>query len=217
MTAARRAHMASSVRKPGTLTYLTAATAFTAAPASITVPATVQAGDLMVIYIRSINNSGTPATPSLSGWTIVGDVFLSNRRGTMYVKIASGADASSTITANTATAGHHIILEVFRPDIAIASVSVVLGGAQITDSAPSGQTVAAASQSAPLVIAAAYASNSSITTRGFSPAKDGEYSSDSSSNWLAYKIYNASPADESITMADYGNGNTLISAAFVVS
>jgi hypothetical protein len=74
---------------------------------SVTIPATVQAGDLLIL-VGGLNNAGNAsydwATPS--GWTRRDDRALgSNVYAAVYAKIAASGDAGSTVTLTSSTTG----------------------------------------------------------------------------------------------------------------
>ena len=100
----------------------------------------------------------------------------------------------------------------FRGNTPITSVNIVDLETQSTDVNPSAHTVGASAGSAPLIVLAGYDSSAPIDPRTFtvggSAAKDGEINN-STIYYLAYKIYNASPADVVVDMDDEGTGNTL--------
>ena len=73
-----------------------------AASAKITVPATVQAGDVMVLFATSNSNNAVSSDPA--GWTFVGERTSGSPdlRTRLYDKVATAADAGSTVTVTYA-------------------------------------------------------------------------------------------------------------------
>jgi hypothetical protein len=67
----------------------------TAAP-HVTIPATVQVGDELLMFESYASTSITTATPA--GWTQVGTATSSNLTTFVYSKVATAADAGSTVT-----------------------------------------------------------------------------------------------------------------------
>jgi hypothetical protein len=69
----------------------------TANTASITVPAAVQTGDLMVAMVAS-SFAGTPTWTVPSGWTSIQQVNTANLNSGMWYKIAAAGDLGATLT-----------------------------------------------------------------------------------------------------------------------
>ena len=72
--------------------------------AKITVPAAVQAGDVMVLFVTS--NSANAVTADPAGWTFVGERQdgAPDLRTRLYDKVATGTDAGSTVTVTYSAA-----------------------------------------------------------------------------------------------------------------
>lgn len=183
----------------------------TSSAGTLTVPATVQAGDLLVLLDFALNSSGSPTEAYETDFTKIGTASFSPRRLSLSYKIATGSEASTAIgSAQDGTSSDRHILAVFRASAPITSVVVNSVFEQGTNADPSPQNVTSASGDVPLVVLGAYAAASAISPRGFSPAEDGEFSPDTNS-YLKYKIYNSSPADVTVDMEDEIQ-NYLISA-----
>jgi hypothetical protein len=117
------------------------------------------------------------------------------------------------------------VMLVFRGNTPANSITVLDVGSEITTGNPAAQTVTAASGVPPFVVIGAYGCgpsglvNPRTFTVGGSPAKDGELNAfadgayTDTDAWLAWKIYNASPADVVVDMDDEST-NALISAYF---
>src|SRR4029077_9555691 len=70
--------------------------------AKVTVPAAVQAGDVMLLFATSNSNNAVTVDPA--GWTLVGErpSGSPDLRTRLYDKVATGADASSVVTVTYA-------------------------------------------------------------------------------------------------------------------
>lgn len=184
---------------------------------TITAPAGILAGDLLVFGDTSFNDSTTvPTYVSPVGFTVVSDTFGTTGAGggqavrnTLSYKIANGTESSTAITGMSSGA-ERMMLYVFRGDHPITSV--ISGGVsqEAAEGNPASQNVTASSAAAPLVVLGLYRSQGAVDPRSFSPAKDGEISPTAGA-YLAYKIYNSAPANVAIDMDDEGNINALIS------
>jgi len=87
---------------------------------------------------------------------------------------------------------------------------------EFTSGNPAAQTVNASGGAPPLIVLGCYvAAINAVNPRTFNPAKDGEIQATAVDGpedlWLAYKIYNSSPADVAIDMDDEGLFNALVS------
>ena len=181
---------------------------------TVVIPATVIAGDLLVLldYARN-GNTGAPTDVVFTNFTrlTTNQLFdtssTEDERAVLSYKIAVGADAGATITGMTGALQRGKALYVFRGDVPISSVTPSTVSQQVTSGNPTAQTVAASGGAPPLVILGAYNSTNAVSPRTFTvgglAAKDGEINGVTTS-YLAYKIYNASPADASIDMDDEG-------------
>lgn len=184
---------------------------------TITGPATIQAGDLLVISDVVYLKSGTPTSVVPADFTAAQNFTGVNGRLILSYKIATGAEASASITGmtmNGTTLFGSKIMFVFRGNTPITTASDASGGAEGTTGNPAAQNVAASGGTPPLVILAAYATRGAIDPRTFSPAKDGELQRtaiNSVDHWLAYRIYETAPANTSIDMDDEGGNNILVS------
>lgn len=181
---------------------------------SLTAPADINAGDLLVFFDTGVNIGAAPDASAVpSGFTEILTDSLGgsdDARMTLSYKIADGTEGSSSLTGMT----HDFevkLLYTYRGDIAISSVNIVDTDSEITDGNPTSQTIASGSGSAPLVVVAGYTSSGVVNPRTFSPAKDGEIGENDTAieGSLAYKIYNSSPANVSIDMDDEGVSNGL--------
>jgi hypothetical protein len=80
---------------------------------SVQVPATVRAGDTMLLFFTANSNPTTTARPS--GWSPVDAVDTGGLRGRVWVRTATGADAGSTVTvANSSITKADLTLSVYR-------------------------------------------------------------------------------------------------------
>ncbi len=189
---------------------------------TITAPANILPGDLIVMADLAAGSSA-PAAVTPTGFTQVAtSVTSSNYRMCLSYKLAVGNEGGTSITGMTFSSGFGATkaIYVFRGDV--AATSLIVGGAnsQSTTGDPTSQNVTAASGLAPLVVLGAYGGSGiagTVNPRTFSTTKDGEQEvvgdtiSSDCDLWLAYKIYNSAPADTSIDMDDEGSSNSLMS------
>lgn len=204
------------------VTSLTAQTPATAFAASITCPAGVIAGDVIVL-LQFFDDSGSlPANAVPSGFTTISTLTNSvTRRCTLSYKKAVGGEASSSLTGITGTGNSQYALYYFRPNTAPTTVTVVSNNSQyINTGAPTNQTIASSAHTPPLIAVAGWVGAAATTrtfTVGGSDAKDGETSELSNRLvYLAEKVYNSGPADITVGMNDTG-ANYLVSADITVS
>lgn len=194
-----------AIGKAGPATSLTfQASATSTDSADITAPASIKAGDLLILVDMVLDNS-TPNGNIPSGFTLFQDDARtsSEQRGriTLSGKIADGSEAGATLTGSFAPdANSTKILFVFRPDNPITSMVGFSGDAVATAGTndPAAQTVTIGGNEAPLAIIAGYSPTG--TTRLFSPAEDDSIVADGKE--ARYKIYNSSPQDTTVDMGD---------------
>jgi hypothetical protein len=174
--------------------------------ASITGPAAIQAGDLLVLWDHAADDSAIPDSAVPSGFSIIQDFsgFAAFAfRQILSFKIATGAEASSPLSGLSGDVFSAKCLYVFRGNRPLQVAAAFDSASQFTEGNPSPQTVNAAGAAAPLVVLGAYAAVVAIDPRSFTPAKDGEINV-LGFVWLAYKIYNLDPQDVVVDMDDEG-------------
>lgn len=188
----------------------------TALTETIVAPSSILPGDILVLNDRALNAAGLPTFVIPSDFSF----FAGANDGTllqhaMSVKRANGSEAGATLTGMVGTSTTDKVLLVFRPGSPASAINFVLGGdsnATISDGDPGARTILAAAQLAPLLVLAGYGSSGTVDPRTFTvggiAAKDGEVNS-SVRLYSAWKIYNSSPADVVIDMADEGNDNVV--------
>lgn len=181
-----------------------------AASTTITLPASINAGDLIVLLDR-VEAASLPSKVIPTDFTEILDTAGSLHRQTSSYKIAVGTEGGTAITgmsASGATFADKVAL-VFRGTPAITGVTV--GDPEQTDTSgnPTALTCSASSGTPPLVVLGGYGSTGAIDPRTFSTTKDGEVTTASTRLYLAYKIYNLAPADTTIDMDDEGSRNNL--------
>jgi hypothetical protein len=167
----------------------------------IVVPASVQAGDLFVIF-KGAFGLGTPATVTPLGFTNIFNVTNSFARFTAWYKIADGMESGATLTLDNSLSDR-IVLAVFRGNRPIASVSVHDVEAVLTGSDPVPQTITASAGTPPIIVCGA-------DLDSFSPAPDGSIIAGSSFT-VSYKIFNVgdTPVNVTIDRGDAGDANDL--------
>lgn len=202
---------AARTRDRGTLSIHSATSSFLSA--SIAVPGTVVAGDLLVYYNMATTNTATiPTSVTPSGFTLIGSSSDSNTNGhrcNLSYKLAVGTEGGTNITGMNENTEHNVLF-VFRGSRVITAVAAFDYEGHAGPGAGTAQVVSSGSGLAPLVVIAGYSdadnSGGTVSTRGFSPDKDAEQSSNNMS-YGAYKIYNSAPADVTVSKSDDGNVN----------
>lgn len=177
----------------------------TSTGASVTAPADIIAGDLLVLADVA-GGPSLPAAVTPSGWTLIASTTAGTTlRGMLHYKIATGDEASSIITGMNGSTNNKVLL-VFRPNAPIQSATPNTFGAEGTTNNPSPQTVIASAGTPPLVVLGLYGAGVAVDPRTFtvggSAAKDGEVSASGNRLYTAWKIYNSSPANVVIDMDD---------------
>ncbi len=185
-------------------TSITQVLSATSTATTITAPRGIQLGDL-IVFLDFSTAGTTPTSVIPTGFTAIGTSLTTgtDRQNVSY-KLADGTEGGTSITGMAGTFRDKAMY-VFRGNVAATGIVISSPiNEQVTTADPTAQVVLSGAGAVPLVVLAAYSSNtSSITARSFTPAKDGEINS-SNFNWLAYKIYNSSPADVTVDMADFG-------------
>lgn len=128
----------------GTLSFVDAAsTAGNRTAHRVTVPATVETADTLVLYL-TVNAATTIDTPA--GWTLVQSRDGNGVRGRVWTMQATGSSAGSIISVNTAAAAKSVMT--------VAAYDSSLGVATIAASAAGGADSSASSHTTPAVTVA---------------------------------------------------------------
>lgn len=180
--------------------------------ATVTGPAGITAGDLLVLFDVAHNGSSTNPTKVIpTGFTEIGTAIDTENANRLIMaasyKIADGTEASASITGMDDTNERKILL-VFRVLTGIAISSVTAEDVEdrsdsLGDPAP--LMVNSGSGDPPLIVFGAWCAiiSATLTPRTFTPAADGEVGV-STDFYVKYKIYNAEPQDTIVDMDDLG-------------
>lgn len=196
-------------------------TSVTAASSQITIPASVQAGDLLVLLDAAyLQQSGTVDDVTPSGFTQattdIIEISLDRERQSISFRIAEEGDAEATVTGLNSTAELKI-LAVFRPNRKFTTASAAgWQNSKSGEAQPTGQTLPASSGTAPIIALAGYfalqgqAEPVVIDPRTFSvngsDVKDGEDTEEATAtnvemeSYLAWRICNSSAQLQDITV-----------------
>ncbi len=180
---------------------------------SVTYPSGIQAGDLIVV-LDFARSPSQPSDVNPSGYTLIQRSAVIESGGfaaqklASWLKIATGSETGSLSLMNGSSSNAKVIV-VFRGGSPISSAAIQDPDSETTTSNPAAQSVSASGGDTPLIVLGFYSSSSAISPRTFSPAKDGEVGASNNLGYLAWKIYESSPADVSIDMDDEGAGNSL--------
>lgn len=174
----------------------------------ITVPAGLQAGDLMLFSDWAFAGAGSPSLVTPSGFTSWLNLASGTFRFAVSYKIAVGSE--TTLTGMNSVIDDKI-LAVYRPDVAITTITPSTPTSEITNGNPSSQNIAATGGTLPLIAFGFYVSGNGfdVDPRTMSPTATGELNGGVGYHWVKYLLQNASLTDVSIDMDDEGTLNTL--------
>lgn len=191
------------------LTTITFRSSATSTTDTITGPADIAAGDLLVLLDRALNGSGIPTEVVPTDFNIINSMNNGvTRRQILSYKIADGSEASASLTGMNGTSSDLKILAVFQGDTAISSVTVQDVNGEITDGDPAAQVKNASGGAVPLIVIGGYGSSLTINPRTWTGGTPSELSN-GTIQYLLYEIFNSSPADITVNMDDEGAGNGL--------
>jgi hypothetical protein len=186
----------------------------------ITVPATVDEGDLLVLCGVSLNAASAAPGPETPAGFDAESVHNASTgawfaRGQITRKVCIGGEANVELTGMNGDTDRKILL-VFRADRKISRARRPNAAqSQFTGSAPTNQVVPSALAVVPAIILALYHTLSgSIASRGMTPAKTAEVNN-TTNTYVAYKIYNAADTPADVTVSTGDNGNNHMASNFL--
>ena len=194
--------------------------------AAFTLPVGIVAGDLIIVWDYAAGIT-LPADATPSGFTQVLTVTDgTNVRAKLSFKIAVGTESGASVNGLNGDVREGKLTYVFRGNAPIAVATPADTATELTGGNPAAQTVNASGAAVPLVVVGCYTTATGGTvdprtfTVGGSAAKDGEITVNPAGGgnmYLAFKIYNSSPADVVVDMDDEGAGNVLASCYIACS
>ena len=110
----------------------------------VRIPATVQAGDALVLYLTT-NSSTTNFSDTLTGWTLLQTRTGNGVRGSAWTKTAVAADAGANVTVTTSAA--------LKSAMGVAAYRST-GAASVSASAVAGSDASGSTHAAPAVAVA---------------------------------------------------------------
>jgi len=180
---------------------------------TISYPGGVQFGDLAFLCDWSRWNSGTPTKAIPAPFT---EIITDNNTGTnsqlmsLSYRLLDGAE-SGALPVSNGTGLDAKVMVVFRGNVPIRGVTISTPTSSgVASGNPAAQNILASGGTPPLVALGCYGSSGVVNPRTFtvagSPAKDGEVGEPNDEHcYVAWKIYNSSPANVSIDMDDEGS------------
>lgn len=195
-----------------TLSFVDSATVINSA--TITIPASAQAGDIAVLVDWAINASApSPSSVVPTGWTSIVETNGSFPRIISSAKVLASGEPGSAVTGMNGSLGEAKTMLVFRGNRAIVAFTAYSTAGEITAGDPAAQVVTSSGGPTPVLVIGSGTSTNPMTSQvSFSPSADGIVDNSSGGSRYqstGYKIYTASPADVTVDMADYGSINGL--------
>jgi PKD repeat protein len=127
---------------PGQLSFVGAAsTAGNRSSHNVRIPATVQAGDLLVLFMTTNDTAPTIANPA--GWTVLESRDGNGTRGRVWTRTATAANAGANLILTTSAAT--------KSSLAVAAYRSTAGPATVTADASSARNTSATAHPAPAV------------------------------------------------------------------
>lgn len=181
---------------------------------TIVIPAGAAIGDVAVLADFAWSLAGDPTDVVPTGWTGLVEDEGNNARFRISYKILTAGNPGATITGMNGNSGDAKLMFVFRASTHVKTVTASTWLAETADADPASQAVSASGQNTPLVVLGFCSANVAVFNVA-SPAFDAEVAIGNDDLRGGYKIYNASPADHTIDMADLGDDNALASGYLI--
>jgi hypothetical protein len=187
---------------------------------SLTFP-TIQAGDIAIYGITAANTTtAIPASVTPTGFTLLSSATVGTTLGTrteIFYKICDGTESASSLTNATGTGSQLTNMVIYRPSSTVNSLVFSTPSNQVTDAAPTNQTLNMTGLTGPYIgLAWGRQSGSSggITSTGATRTRS--YLAGSSGGWNTFEATSSSVSFSTATlsMTDLGT-NSL--ASFTMS
>lgn len=190
----------------------------TSSLSTIVVPSSVGVGQLIVLFQRAVNTSGTPATVTPSGFTSANVATLTTNKIQLSYKLSDGSEGGTTLSGMNGTSTNRKILLVFGYANCKRFNSVTLNQAegQITDGTPTNQVKTFSGVISPSIVVLG-ARGDGVQIAQMSPLEDGELTEGGITTLMKYKIYQGNPQTTTLSLADGGTFNSLQSCYFTVT
>jgi hypothetical protein len=206
----------------GTPTSLSYVGSASSTGATITIPATSQAGDIAVLYDVALTSGSTPPTlVTPAGWANRVDEASAVTRLAVCTKLLDGSDPGAVITGMNGVDSNDKLMVVFRPDAPINNLAASSFTHELNNADASPQTISASGAAAPVLVIGGCGATGGLPVvfSTASPAFDATVTSSSGRQTIGYKIYNegSPPANHTIDIVDLGSRNTLWGAFLAVS
>lgn len=202
------------MRKSATVAQgLTFVTSAISTGSTIVIPSDAAIGDLAILFDHAENDHFYPDLVTPTGWTAINNVnaYVSIRKAALSRKKLVSGDPGATITGMNGNLVNRKVIAVFRPNNAIGTVTTYDSNTEGTWTAPASQVLE--TQTAPYVaIGATWCDSIPAWTAWNDGTVDNDYYTR-----LAYKVYNSSPANVTVALAEYGEDNILASCIVKVT
>lgn len=188
--------------------------AITSAPVSATIPADVEAGDLIVIAVSPSRATTPPPAHAITGFTDwLAATYVESGLGVRYqvaYKIADGTEGGTSVTVSSFAAPVYAI--VFKPNRPLTAVGPVDDGFNSTSGNPAAVTITASTSTDKPTFSFAFYGAQGLTfiptPLDMSPSQDAEIG-DSNTFKLAWRFALASGGDVVVDIGDNGIHNTV--------
>lgn len=195
-----------------TMDYVTSSTSTTG---SVTAPASIENGDLLILFDSSRASSGFPTAVTPTGFTNLSSVAgNANGRNMLSYKIADGTEDSASITGMDSTEDRKCLVQ-YRGSRPISNLTASTPVTASSAGDPTQQTIAASSGVLPPTLGiATFSANNTVSPRTTSITPDNELSCGSVQAYFHGYTQETSPANYTFDMDDEGNDNILIGVYF---
>jgi hypothetical protein len=139
---------------PTKLEFLTYVTATSTGATTITMP-TIQANDIVFFFTGAVNlNTTIPTAIAPSGWTSIINTSLSTTnsgRHQAFYKVMAGTESGTTLSTLVGGGVNQSSLVVYRPNVAVTTITTSTPVSQSTTAAPTAQSLVLSGQTGPYI------------------------------------------------------------------
>lgn len=190
---------------------------------TVTLPGSIQAGDIILLWQYAYNFSSLPAEVVPAGYTTIINHPNGVQRNHLAYRIADGSEGGTTITGMAGSTANYKWVQVIRPNTAANSlVGTDTYSTQIAGNpAAKTHTISGYGSDSLVIVATHLWANAQATSANTSSTPASTYTHQNTTQQAFFRFYSSGVSGRAtsvvVDMNDIGNGNTIQSAVLLIN